>query len=60
MNNGISVIIPVFNSSASLKELKEKISFVLMTSFAGILKIIFVNDTSSDNSWKILKLTSRR
>ncbi len=48
-----SIIIPVFNSERSLRELKERI----VSTFENItpdFEIIFVDDFSIDNSWQVL------
>jgi len=51
---GYSVVIPVYNSESSLEELSKRIDKV----FEGIkstYEILFVDDSSVDNSWQILK-----
>jgi undecaprenyl-phosphate 4-deoxy-4-formamido-L-arabinose transferase len=50
---GISVIIPVFNSEASLKELYQRLRKVLQP--IGEFEIIMVEDGGSDQSWMIIK-----
>ena len=57
MNNQvyISVIVPVYNSSNSLK----KIAALLVDELNMInssYEIIFINDASADNSYEVLKL----
>lgn len=49
-----SVVIPVFNSSPSLKELFARLSTVLEGT-GKTYEIIFVDDGSSDESWETLK-----
>jgi glycosyltransferase involved in cell wall biosynthesis len=49
-----SVVVPVYNSSKSLKELCQRIDVV----FQGLKKsyeIILVDDGSKDNSWQVMK-----
>ena len=50
---GVSVIVPVFNSEATLLELIHRIEKALV-SFTDSFEIIFVNDGSSDNCWSII------
>ena len=51
--NSISVVIPVYNSDDSLPILVRRIEPVLM-SLTSQYELIFVNDGSKDNSWKII------
>lgn len=49
----ISVVIPVFNSETSLEELYDSITRALR----GVdHEVIFVNDGSSDGSWKMIEM----
>lgn len=48
-----SVVIPVYNSAHSLKELKERLTAVL-PKISSEFEIIFVDDLSVDNSWEVL------
>jgi glycosyltransferase involved in cell wall biosynthesis len=48
-----SVVIPVYNSEASLKELFEKLQLTL-TSLSEDFEVIFIDDYSKDNSWNVL------
>lgn len=53
-NKEISIVVPVFNSAASLPELVNRIVDTLKkmnTSF----ELILIDDFSSDNSWEVLK-----
>ncbi|WP_121667715.1 glycosyltransferase family 2 protein [Mesonia aquimarina] len=50
-----SVIIPVYNSEDSLKELSLRLISVFNSIKNISFELIFVDDFSSDNSWKILK-----
>ncbi len=53
MQNGLSIVIPVYNSENTLEELIERI----YSTYNGIclFEIILVNDGSLDNSWQIIK-----
>jgi polyisoprenyl-phosphate glycosyltransferase len=48
-----SVVVPVFNSETSLKDLNDRIHAVFQELNASF-EIIFVEDGSKDNSWKVL------
>ena len=48
----ISVVVPVYNSEASLPLLVKRIHDALG---AGLLEIVFVNDGSRDDSWAVLR-----
>lgn len=50
---GVSVVVPVFNAEASLKELHRELHRELHN--VGNWEIIFVDDGSRDNSWEVLK-----
>jgi glycosyltransferase involved in cell wall biosynthesis len=50
----ISVVIPVYNSQASLVELVERLELVLSQRTA-LFEIILVNDGSQDDSWRVIK-----
>lgn len=54
-NSKISVVIPVYNSSATISELVDRLikTFDSLTNYQ--YELIFVNDGSSDDSWKLLK-----
>lgn len=50
---GISVVVPVYNSSAILPRLVEELKPVL-TGCSETHELIFVNDSSSDRSWDVI------
>ena len=52
-NKEISIIIPVYQSSLSLKPLFEDIQNFLQNNFKNYELILF-NDNSSDDSWDII------
>ena len=56
MNEGlnISVVIPLYNEEESLPELAEWIHNVLSHHHYSY-EIIFVDDGSKDNSWKVIE-----
>jgi glycosyltransferase involved in cell wall biosynthesis len=49
-----SVIIPVYNSEHTLAELTDRLTNIL-SSITINYEIIFIDDCSSDNSWRVLK-----
>ena len=49
----ISIVVPVYNSSASLPLLVERVNSVF-DELADNFELILVNDGSSDDSWKII------
>lgn len=49
-----SVVVPVFNSEASLEELLSRLTIV-MDSTGKNYEFIFVDDGSNDRSWEVLK-----
>jgi polyisoprenyl-phosphate glycosyltransferase len=49
-----SVVVPVFNSEASLHELFTRLSTVLLAMNKSY-ELIFVDDGSSDHSWEVMK-----
>jgi len=51
----ISVVIPVYNSAQTLRELRERLEKVLRNLVGESYQIVFVNDGSADSSWDILK-----
>jgi glycosyltransferase involved in cell wall biosynthesis len=54
LTDGISVVIPVYNSEASLAPLIERLLAVL-PSLAPAFEVILVNDGSRDRSWEIVR-----
>ena len=57
----ISIIIPVYNSESILKNLIERIKKSLKENCPELVyEIIFINDCSSDQSWKIIKESSEK
>jgi len=50
----ISVVIPVYNSAQTLRELRERLERVLGDLVGERYEIVFVNDGSTDSSWDIL------
>src|ERR1700730_17146326 len=49
----ISVVVPVYNSAGSLRELTQRLLAVLAQA-ASCAEIIFVNDGSRDTSWAVI------
>lgn len=55
----ISVVVPLFNEAESLPELEEWIERVMeQNNFS--YEIIFVNDGSTDNSWKVIQQLAQK
>ena len=54
MKQNCSVIVPVYNSSASLAELIQRLDKVLSLAFQEY-EMIFVIDGSPDDSWKVIQ-----
>lgn len=50
-----SIVIPVYNSENSLRELYERISHTFTDDLKTDYEIIFVDDSSKDNSYRVLK-----
>jgi glycosyltransferase involved in cell wall biosynthesis len=50
----VSVVIPVYNSEKSLNELLDRLSKVLDENTESY-EVIFIDDGSKDNSWKLLE-----
>lgn len=56
----LSIVVPVYNSEASLEVLTDRIHAALGASLAP-LELILVNDSSRDHSWEVIeKLQSHR
>ena len=53
----VSVVVPVYNNSASLDELVQRLTAALETRDAPF-EIILVDDGSADDSWKIIRRNS--
>ncbi len=51
---GVSIVVPVYNGSATIGELASRVETV-MSSVGLPFEIVFVNDGSSDDSWPILE-----
>lgn len=57
---GLSVVVPVFRSESTLRELADRLEPVLR-SLSPNFELIFVNDASPDHSWKVIcELASAR
>jgi glycosyltransferase involved in cell wall biosynthesis len=54
MRDGISIVVPVYNSEASLPLLVERLQRVL-PALAAEFEIILVNDGSWDRSWEVIR-----
>lgn len=52
-NPDFSIVVPVFNSEKSLPELFDRLAKTFME-MKKTFQVIFVDDRSSDNSWKVL------
>jgi glycosyltransferase involved in cell wall biosynthesis len=52
--DGLSIIVPVYNSAESLPELIARLAVVLPT-LADTWEVIFVNDGSRDTSWPVIR-----
>src|SRR3954447_3641033 len=58
---GISVIVPVYNSQATLDALIERLERVLRSAAGeNAFEVVLVNDASRDKSWEIVKRLSAR
>jgi glycosyltransferase involved in cell wall biosynthesis len=58
LRNGISVVIPVYNSEEMLDDLIAQLGQV-MPSLASDFEVILVNDGSQDQSWQVICRLSR-
>jgi len=54
INSGISVVVPVYNSSEILPLLVERLAPVLRSQTTAF-ELILVNDGSADDSWKVIE-----
>src|SRR5437868_9535665 len=57
--DSISVVVPVYNSAAILPQLVERLGSEL-EALCLEYEVIFVNDASRDQSWKIIRELSQR
>ena len=55
----ISVVIPLLNEQESLTELHDWLAKVMQSNHFSY-EIIFIDDGSTDNSWQIIELLSRK
>ncbi len=55
----LSIVVPVYNSEASLELLAGRIESVLGTLYAP-LELVLVNDCSSDGSWEVIERLQAR
>lgn len=58
MNKGISIIIPIYNEEEGIPALVEELNKFFNNIRNTFIEIIFINDGSSDNSFKILQQQS--
>lgn len=58
MRDGLSIVVPVYNSESSLTPLVERLETVLPT-LATSSEIILVNDGSRDRSWDVVAALAR-
>ena len=54
----VSVVVPVYGASRSIRELYERLVATLL-SIGGPFEIILVNDASPDNSWETIRSLAR-
>jgi undecaprenyl-phosphate 4-deoxy-4-formamido-L-arabinose transferase len=54
ITNGVSVVIPIFNSGGTLPTLVEKI-FLILPELHKNFELVLVNDGSQDNSWQVIE-----
>jgi len=59
MKRTLSVIVPVYNSEASLLELVNRLRPVLQT-IADDAELILINDASTDKSWEIVQQLAKQ
>ncbi len=55
----LSIVVPVYNSEASLELLSQRIESVLGTAYSP-LELILVNDCSRDRSWEVIERLQSR
>ncbi len=59
LRDGISVVVPVYNSEGSLTPLVERLVAVLPSS-AAEWEILLINDGSLDRSWEVIRALAAR
>ena len=59
ITDGVSVVIPVFNSGRTLPKLVKQISLILPELHENF-ELVLVNDGSQDNSWHIIEATCEK
>lgn len=59
LRDGISVVVPVYNSEGSLTPLVERLVAVL-PAVAGEWEILLINDGSRDRSWEVIRELAAR
>src|ERR1700756_2298911 len=59
LRDGVSVVVPVYNSEGSLTPLVERLAAVLPGAAAGG-EILLVNDGSRDRSWDVIRELAAR
>ncbi len=57
-HNGISVVVPVYNSESSLQILVERLRDILQTQ-SDKYEVLLVNDGSGDNSWDVVEMLAK-
>ncbi|NMB55551.1 MAG: glycosyltransferase family 2 protein [Leptolinea sp.] len=55
---GISVVVPVYNSASTLRDLISQLAKELPT-LADHFEVILINDGSKDNSWEMIQVLGR-
>ena len=56
----LSIIIPVYNSSRILSKLIHHLNRSINKKIIKKFEIIFINDFSNDDSWKVIKLVAKK
>jgi glycosyltransferase involved in cell wall biosynthesis len=59
MHHSLSIVVPVYNSEASLPLLVERLEAVL-PAFCSAYEVILVNDGSKDRSWDVIETLAAR
>ncbi|HTY12726.1 MAG TPA: glycosyltransferase family 2 protein [Candidatus Omnitrophota bacterium] len=55
----ISVVVPVYNSAATLRELHDRLCAVIGDRLKMTFELVFVDDSSADGSWAVLEELQR-